>query len=660
MLHRRIGLCFALIVLAALPVAATPAGDELPAWLKQAAATSAPGYDKKVPAVVLYREQNVTVAEDGRVTTTTNYAVRILTREGHKEAVARESYLTNAGKVREMKAWLIRATGEVKKYGKDQTADLAFVDNDVYNEVRVRVILAGGDVDGPGAVFGYQSISEERTVFTQERWPFQDELPTLVSRFTLTLPAGWRASGIIFNAPKIEPAVTGTTYTWELRNLPHIEEEPNAPSLANLAPRLAVSYYPAAGTPFAGRTFESWADVARYMSEIEAPQATVDEALTAKARALTAGAKTELEKIQAIGRYVQGIQYISIQTDIGRGGGYRPRPATEVFAKQYGDCKDKANLMRAMLKVVGVESYLVSIYSGDPSYVREEWPAPGQFNHCIIAVKVNAETEAATIVTHPQLGRLLIFDATDESTPVGDLPDHEQGSLALIDAKETTALLRMPVTPPDANRLERTTEVTLDATGAIRATVSDRSVGQAAVYWRRVFNGRSRPEFGKAVERWITQGTATGARLSKVEPVDDHAGGRFALDMEFVADRYAQSMMDRLLVFKPSVVARGYSVWLPEPTRKHPVVLEAETFSETVRVKLPEGFAVDEMPDGIKINSEFGAYAASYEIKEGHLVFTRKLVQLATTIPAEQYKAVREFYGRVRASEEAPVVLAKK
>lgn len=658
MLQRSLSL-FALLLAFAAP--AWAAGDEPPAWLKQAAGASAPSYDRKVPAVVLHHDRQVTVGEDGRVTTVTNYAVRILTREGRGEARASESYLTDSGKVRELKAWLIRPTGEVKKYGKDETVDLALVDNDIYNEVRVRAISAADDADAPGAVFGYSSVVEERTVFTQDVWRFQDELPTLLSRYTLALPAGWRAAGVTFNhASKVEPTVAGTAYTWELRNLSHIEDEPSSPSMATLAPRLAVSYYPAPGAQFGGKTFESWAEVASWMSEIEDPQATVDGALAAKARELTANSKTELEKIQAVGRYVQGLQYISIQTNIGRGGGYRPRPAAEVFAKSYGDCKDKANLMRAMLKVVGVESYLVSIYSGDPTFVRAEWPSPNQFNHCIIAIRVGDATQAPTVVAHPKLGRLLMFDPTDENTPVGDLPRHEQDSLALIDAKESSELLRMPVTPPESNRLERTAEVTLDSNGSITASVKDRASGQEAVLLRSVFNLRSRPDFVKAVERWISASGTTGAKLGKVEPVDSRAEGRFAMDVEFTAAAYAQLMQDRLLVFRPAVVARADSVRLVEPKRTHPVVLGSEAFDETVRFKLPEGFVVDEMPDAVKINSDFGTYTASYEVREGHLVFTRSLVQRAVTIPADKYADVRAFFGRVRASEDSPVVLVRK
>lgn len=653
-------LLFALVMSAASASTTVAAGDEVPGWLKQAAGASAPPYDRKVKAVVLLKEKSVTVASDGRVTTVTNYAVRILAREGRDEAGHGESYLTDSEKVREMRAWLIRPSGEVRKYGKDEVVDVALADNDIYNEARLRYISAEREVEEPGTVFGYTSTIEGRTVFTQETNPFQDDLPALVSRYTLTLPSGWRASGVIFNYSKVEPTVAGTTYTWELRNLAPIEREAAGPSLSALAPRLAISYYPAPGTQFSGRTFETWSDVARWMSEIEDPQANNDEAIAAKARELTAGASTELEKIQAIGRYVQNIRYISIQTDVGRGGGYRPRLATEVFAKAYGDCKDKANLMRSMLRTLKIESYLVSIYSGDPTFVRAEWPSPAQFNHCIIAIKVGDQTQAATIARHPRLGRLLIFDPTDENTPVGDLPHHEQGSLALIDSVESSELMQMPVTPPEANRLERTAEVTLARDGSITATLSDRASGREAVQLRRVFNWRSRPDFLKAVEHWIGAGIRGGAKLGRVEPVDNHNEGRFAVDVEFTAERYAQSMQDRLLVFKPAVVGRAGSVSLNEPKRTHPVVLGSEAFEETVRFKLPEGFAVDEIPDTVKISSEFGTYLATYEVKDGQLVFTRSLVQRASTVPAERYADVRAFFGRIRASEDSPVVLARK
>jgi hypothetical protein len=217
----------------------------------------------------------------------------------------------------------------------------------------------------------------------------------------------------------------------------------------------------------------------------------------------------------------------------------------------------------------------------------------------------------------------------------------------------------MPVMSPETNLWKREVEAGLAADGSLTATVRERLAGQSAVAFRRAFKGLARTDFAGLVERWVSGG-ATGAKFSKIEPADDHGAGRFALDVEFSAARYAQNMQNRLLVFRPAVISHDNVPPLAEPTRRHPVVLESQAFSETVRVKLPEGFEVDEIPAGFKLNSEFGDYTATYEIKEGHLVFSRTLVQRAAVVPAARYKEVRDFFGRVRASEESPIVLARK
>jgi hypothetical protein len=316
-------------------------------------------------------------------------------------------------------------------------------------------------------------------------------------------------------------------------------------------------------------------------------------------------------------------------------------------------------LMRAMLKIAGITSFPVSIYAGDPYYVRSEWPSPQQFNHCIIAIKVSDETQAPTIVEHARLGRLLIFDPTAEATSLGDLPSYLQGSLALIDSKECEALVKMPVTPPELNLLDRQIEASIDAQGTLTASVRENANGQWAAAYRSEFRHESRGDYLKRIEGWISTG-ATAAKLNKVEPRDDAVSGQFNLDVDFVAASYGQLMQNRLLVFKPAVVSRDEALALTEAKRKHPVVLKSRGFSETVRVKLPSGFDVDEMPDPVKLETSFGSYATNYELKDGQLVFTRKLVQHAATIPVEQYNSVRSFFEKIRAAEQSPVVLARK
>ena len=657
MFSRVIGLLF---LLAFLSVPATAVGDEAPPWLQQAAALKVPSYDKDTPAVILNREQQVTVGEDGKVTTVTTVAVRVLLREGRDYARAVAFYNSDAGKVREIRAWLIRPSSPVKRYGKDEIIDVIENSDDIYNESRLKVIDATRDADA-GSVFGYQTISEERSVFSQDIFSFQfDRLPIIASRYSLGLPQGWRASSYTFNHAPIEPTISGTNYTWELRDLPPITWEPSSPEVTSLAPRLVVSYFPPSdGRAIAMQTNANWGEVSRWLSGLHDSQWAPDAAITEKVKELTAGAKTELEKIHAIGHYVQNIRYISIQIGVNRGGGMRPHTAAEVFAKSYGDCKDKANLMRAMLKVLDIVAYPVAIYSGDPTYVRDQWASPLQFNHCIIAIKVKDETQVPTVVTHAKLGRLLIFDATDDDTPVGGLPEHEQGSLALVVAGDEGSLMRMPVTSPESNGLDRRIQATLGADGSLTANIRESFLGTSAADSRSQFRRGSKVDYLKIIEGWISRG-ATAAKVSNLEPKDDKAAGRFDLSVDFSAPSYGQLMQDRLLVFKPAVVARREALSLTEAIRKYPVVLDSHAFTETVRMKLPAGFEVDEMPDPVKLDTAFGSYKTSYEVKDGELVFTRSLAQKATTIPSEHYQSVRSFYEKMRAAEQAPVVLARK
>ncbi len=649
-------LAFLVCIFAAIDVRAD---EPPPHWLANAAKITTPSYDPKtVNAVVLYKEESVTVATDGTVTRVARHAVRVLVREGRREAVARVIYTTGSEKVRDITAWLIRRAGATKYYGKKETVDIALTNNDLYNEARAKIISGTDDAE-EGDVFGYETVTEERTVFSQFQYQFQDELPTISSKFSLTVPAGWKATSVTLNKDNIEPTIAGSAYTWELRDLSPIAIEVGSPSQSSLAPRLAVSFYPAVATATQIRTFTNWSDVARWMAEIEDPQMNVDDALAGKAQELTANAKTEFEKIQAISRYVQQIQYISIQVGTGKGGGYKPNLATEIFAKSYGDCKDKANLMRAMLSVLKIKAYMVSITADDPDYVRAEWASPHQFNHCIIAVRISDETTAPSVVNHRILGRLLIFDATDPYTPLGDLPEAQQGSLALIDDKENGALIRMPVIPAEMNRLDRNINISLDINGAIAGTINEKTTGQSAVGERSRFRGLSIADYNRMIEGWVSRG-ATGSKVTKVTPKDSHQDGKFDLDVDFSAASYAQIMQGRLMVFKPAVIGRLDRLLFTEGKRNHPYLVDATSYSENVKIKLPVGFVVDEMPEATQVQTEFGKYSAKYEVSGEYLLFTRSLDLTRTQIPADKYESVKKFFGQVRSAEQSPVVLMKK
>ena len=240
--------------------ASTARADNPPDWLTEAAKVATPVYDVKgVPAVFLKKEESVSVAADGTVIKTDRVALRVLTREGRDYALARVVYETDSEKITDINAWLVRKTGPMKSYGKKETVDMILADNDLYNEARKKFISGYDDAD-VGDVFGYETVVQSRGIFSQFEFDFQQNLPVVQSGFRLSLPDGWKAEGVTLNRAKIEPAISGNSYNWQLQDLQPIKPESQSPGPDSLAPRLAVSFYPPSGAGSQFRTFANWND----------------------------------------------------------------------------------------------------------------------------------------------------------------------------------------------------------------------------------------------------------------------------------------------------------------------------------------------------------------------------------------------------------------
>src|SRR5436190_14403127 len=117
--------------------------------------------------------------------------------------------------------------------------------------------------------------------------------------------------------------------------------------------------------------------------------------MRALVKELSAGVAS-IDAIRALAGFAQrDVRYIAVEVGIG---GFQPHRATDVFANRYGDCKDKATLLRAMLHEIGIESHYVLV-NATRGMVDPKLPTAGSFNHVILAIKVPADAKklAATI-----------------------------------------------------------------------------------------------------------------------------------------------------------------------------------------------------------------------------------------------------------------------
>jgi tetratricopeptide (TPR) repeat protein len=138
-----------------------------------------------------------------------------------------------------------------------------------------------------------------------------------------------------------------------------------------------------------------------------------------------------------------------------------PWPPAETVKRGFGDCKDKATLLIALLRQAGIRADLALLSDGPGRDVDADLPGMGVFDHAIVRAQIGAQE--------------LWIDATEDLVPVGKLPLRDQGRRALVIAADATALTPTPRSTDNVIREVRTFE--LAETGAAKVTEVSRSGG---------------------------------------------------------------------------------------------------------------------------------------------------------------------------------------
>jgi transglutaminase-like putative cysteine protease len=651
-----LGLGLAAGILALVSWSGARAAD-LPDWAARAAAQPTPAWAGGARALRLYDEELITVPRAGRIRTVTRGAVRVLSLSGKEEASCSPAYRRGTSEVHDLRAWVVDAKGRVKKLDSHDAVDRSLAgEYTLYSEVREEELSAPDPA--VGTVFAWEYVTEEESLLAQWPWFFQIDVPSLLSRVSLTLPEGLEPAVVRFAADSLTATQSGRTWTWEMRDLRPVPDELLAPNAWSAHAAIVLGVKGAGPRSAAGVSFADWPEVARWVDELAAPQAHVTPEIAARAAALTTGARDTLARLQALAHAVQELNYVAILLGLGHGGGIRPHAAADVLRLGYGDCKDKANLLCTLLAAGGHEAWLIFVHAGGRARVDERWPSPDQFNHCIVVMRVPRGTKLPAVFEHPGLGTLLAFDPTAPLTAFGDLPQAEQGSLGLLVAPRTGGLVRLPAVPPEANRLERRIDAELDADGNLTAWLRERSVGQQAVEERRLRHALSLSDYQRDLESWLAAGS-TSVNLHEFSTDEDTLAGRFRLEAEYDVPRFARIVQGEL-IFRAALVTRRLALALPDSARSLPIELTGTCFAETVTVRLPQGYAVDEMPEARHVQRDFARLDADWSVDGGALRFTWLWTLQSLTLPPERYREVREMLAANLAASQSPVVLIRR
>ncbi|HEY6333515.1 MAG TPA: DUF3857 domain-containing protein [Blastocatellia bacterium] len=654
--RRRLGLRFQGVIKIALPVvlasvlsSTAQASSKPPQWVRNALSSPAHSYDKTVGYEVLLDEQFTTVGKNGSAETRFRYVIKILTTEG-RAAARHEVYYDQETSVGKMSAWHVHPDGKTDRLEKDQIENHAPSD-ELYSDSQSK-LMRFPDADA-GSVVAFEWVQQARPFINQEYHYFQERSPVAFSRYRLKLPPGWTVEPFFVNQSPINPVVEGNTYTWELHDLGPIREEPLMPKMTSVAPYVAVSYFPSHGK-VGKKSFSCWGDVSKWASLLMDRPGEPGQSVEAKAHALTADASSTMEKIEIVSSWVQKqIRYVSIQ--LGVKGGYRPHTPSLVLKKGYGDCKDKAGLLQAMLRSLGVAAYPVLVYSGDPTRVRPEFPSVLQFNHAILAIATStgSNTEGET----NRVGDLIFFDPTESLTAFGDLPYYLQGSYGLVVNGESGQLVHLPEAPESANVLRRDVTMTLDKQGGMVAEVREVLSGQMAARAGRQGATAETGDFGNQMVASISR-FVPGSSISPLEP-DDEPASNLAVGFRVASPGFA-NVSGKLVVLPPVLFWSGPVPDFPSRARQLPVVFDMRwAEEEIVNITVPDGERVDDVPSNTQVNAKFGQFSQTYKVEGSRIRVERRMVVSQRVIESSNYGELKRFFDAAHSASEASLVLVK-
>src|SRR5215472_5284721 len=382
-----------------------------PDWLRTLANALQKKYADDVNAVALLDERETTVRDNGEIVTHGRIAYRILRREG-RDYSRFELPFDNETKITYLHGWSITAKGLEYEAKEKDAYERNISTFEVFSDDREKLLsLPGAEV---GTVVGFEFERKLRPFLFEHVWYIQETIPIERSRYILHVPAGWEYRADWINHPKQDPIQQNGAYVWELSDVPRVEREHREPPYGAVAATMLVRFF---SDKVRNQTFNSWNDLGRWESQVTAGTRTASPALQQKVLELAPASLPMFERIKALAKFAQrDVRYAAIEVGIG---GFKPHTASEIFTHRYGDCKDKATVLSAMLAEIGVKSFYMPIHA-DRGIVTDKTPPSERFNHVILAIQLantGFDKPLPAIYEHPKLGHLLIFDPTSEHVP---------------------------------------------------------------------------------------------------------------------------------------------------------------------------------------------------------------------------------------------------
>lgn len=602
-------------------------------------------------AVLRYDSTEVMIESLEKVKYRSTYAITVLNEQGKHYAYLMESY-NLLQKINNIEGRLFDSSGiQIKLLKNDNIADRSIYGTSfIYHSDSRTKSFTFNHIKYPYTVV-YEIEKTLKTTFFLPNWhPQPSNFCAVVKAvFSISYQA---ANEIRFNEVLMPPNVIrkDTTAdgvrrkTWSLYDIPAYKTQPysqnenyNSPTLNIAADQFQLLSYKG--------TMNTWKSLGQFNYELNNNRDDLPYDKKEIVKSLTADLHDDYSKIQKLYAYMQeNTRYVANEYGIA---GWQTFDANSVATNGYGDCKGLTNYMKALLKEVGIKSYVALVSAGDNYYKLDEHFPSNNFNHVILCV--------------PQPKDSIWIECTSGSLPAGYLGSFTQGRTVLLTTEDGGYLCKTPAYGKEHNTV-------------IRKTIIDfeQNADRQKIKLENIYIGLPQDEIKSFLKNNSKE--KLQEMVSKKFPFPSYSTQSFdyAHSNEKgipIITEYAEVMASGIIdgMQKRTFVNLG---WATNPMaqiiqiepRTAPLVLkESFIVCDSIYINLPEGFQLESYPKPTSITNSFAQYSTNFSITNNKVCLARRYEQNSGVYDAAEFEQYQKMYQTISASKESSnIVLLNK
>ncbi|MFP9112674.1 DUF3857 domain-containing protein [Flavobacterium sp. RHBU_3] len=594
-------------------------------------------------AVLRYQKIDINIPERDEIKTTTTRVVTVINEHGLDDIGAQTSY-DKSTSVRSIEALIFDKNGsQIKKIKRKEFKDVGVSGGNEVTDNRMLyldytpvaypfTVVFTCESEGSNTAFIPQWLPLEGTFFSTEKSELNITVnPALGFRFK-----EYNFGEIVLNKQQ------GAAYSFSVQNVPAIRSEDASPLFNKVMPYIVfgLDKFHLEGVDGEASSWESFGTW-MYNNLITGTDELPAETIT-KVKALVGTETDPLKKAKILYEYMQSkTRYVSIQLGIG---GWKPMQAKDVDRLGYGDCKALSNYMRALLKAVDVPSYCAVVYAGNKRRDLNPDFVSMQGNHMILAI--------------PNNNKLVWLECTSQTMPFGFQGDFTDNRMVLLVKPDKGELVRTRIFDVKENTQVTKGNCSIAADGSLTGGFNRISGG---LQYDNKFGlvRLSQDDLTKNYKEEFDN--LNSLKLKKMVLNNDSDNQKLTEDVGVEVPSYCSNSGGRL-IFAVNAFNQSSSVPARYRSRKMPLEINfGFTDQDEVTITLPEGYAVEALPQNTTITDKFGEYKAEFSLVGTNQILYKRSLQInAGSYAREDYDKYRDFREKIARNDNAKAVLVKK